>query len=311
MPLQPKPSQVHINSAISNVAVRFSNEAYIADLVAPTVEVDKESDNYFIYDKAAWFRDEAADNRAPGARAPRSGYTLSEDLYTVKRKSHATPVIDRVANNSDDPLRPFEDASSFVADKVLMRKELHVSGAIFTTGVWDTDLTLSGTDQWSDFTGSDPASDISTAKDTILQNTGRMPNILVIGHEVLSKLKLHPDGLDRIKHTQKGVLTLDLIAQWLDVDRIIVGSAIRNTQPEGLTESMSFIWGKNALLAYVTNGASVRDPNAAYTFQLRGGFQTKTYREEAEEQDVVEASIYMDTKVTASASGYFFSNVIA
>ena len=304
---QPQLSDVHIDRALRNVALRYSNNLFIADMPAPVVPVTKESDKYFIFTKGDWFRDEADNDRQPGTRAPRGGFTLSNAEYACKEAAHATPVPDRIRENADDPLRPWEDAARFSSNMVLLRKERRVAATLFVSSTWGTDW--SGT-QWSDFVNSDPASDMATAKSTIVGSAGVEPNLLVMGREVMDKLQQHPDGLDRFKHTQTGIMTPEMVAAWLGVPRIVVGSAIVNTGAEGATVSMSNIWGKHALLMYVTASPSISEPSAAYTFR-RGGMNTKRWREEAEAQDVVEANQLFDTKRTATDCGYYFPSVVA
>ena len=73
---------------------------------------------------------------------------------------------------------------------------------------------------------------------------------------------------------------------------------------------MALIWGKNALLMYVTDAPAIEEPSAGYTFQRRDA-STKTFREEPEEQDVVEANKDIDMKITATDCGYYFSAAVA
>ena len=305
---QPVVSQVHVARAITQAAIRYTNQLYIAPQVAPVVNVGKDNDKYFIFDKAHWFRDDAQDARAPGTRSPRSGYELSTADYSLKQIAHATPVPDEIVDNADDPLRPFEDASEYSTQMTLIRRERRAATALFVSSTWGTDKTVD--DQWSDFTLSDPAADVETGKTAVLQNTGYVPNTLLIGQEVWEKLSQHPDGLDRFKHTQSGVLTEDLVRQWLGIERLIVGRAPYNTAKEGQTASMSFIWGKHALLAYVSPNPSISQPSAAYIFQ-RNNIETNRFREEAEHQDVVEVTLRTDTVRTATDCGYYFPSVVA
>lgn len=72
----PTRHQVHVDAPLSNISIAFRNELYIAEKVFPVVPVQKQSDLYFKFDKAAWFRDEAK-VRAPGTRASRVEYSLS------------------------------------------------------------------------------------------------------------------------------------------------------------------------------------------------------------------------------------------
>ncbi|MBT3193745.1 MAG: hypothetical protein HN341_14455 [Verrucomicrobia bacterium] len=300
-----------MDKAITNMAIRYTNTLFIAEQLAPVITVTKQSDKYFIYDKAYWFMDDADDDRAPGTRAPRSGYKLSTGDYLLKEIAHATPVPWKIADNADDPLRMYEDASAYSMQMCLLRRERRTATDLFATGKWATDVT-GGTDftKWSDFADSDPANDIATGQDAIQQNTGQLPNTLVIGWEVWQQLRQHPDGLDRYKHTQTGILTPEMVAQWLDIDRLIIGRAIYNSAREGQTASMSYIWGKDALLSFVTSAPSRTEASAAYIFQ-KGDIETRRFVEEPEKQDVVEVTLETDPRVTASDAGYFFSGAVA
>jgi hypothetical protein len=50
---------MHIQTALSNTSIAYRNDMYIADQVFPNVPVRKAADKYFIFDKVAWFRNEA------------------------------------------------------------------------------------------------------------------------------------------------------------------------------------------------------------------------------------------------------------
>ena len=303
----PRAADVHIDRAIQNVAIRYSNPGYVAEAVAPRVTVEKESDKYFTFTKGDWFRDEADDDRQPGDRAPRGGFDIANENYALKEIAQASEVHDRIAANADNPLRPYEDASEWASQMVNLRKERRCSSTLFASGAWGTDKTVAN--QWSDFINSDPASDTAEGKDAVLQETGQVPNRLLIGQNVFRYLRQHPDGLDRFKHTQTGIMTREMVAQWLDVEQIIVGNAVVNTSKKGAADSMSFVWGDNALLMYVTTSPSITEPSAAYIFQ-QTGVTTKRYREEAESQDVVEVSQLVDVKRTATDLGYYFPAVV-
>jgi len=307
---EPKNADAHVNAAIQDVAIGYENSLYIAERVFPSVNVAHKSDVYFKFTKGDRFRDEAANDRQPGTRAPRGGWNVTTEPYACKRISFGQGVPDMIVDNADDVVRPFENAASHVMEQINIRRERRLVTDIFATGKWDTDVVGGvGADKWDDYANGDPAKDISDGVDTILQNTGMKPNILVMGHEVMSALKQHPDAIDRYKHTQTGILTEAQVAAWLDIPTVLVGDAVYNSAQERQTTSMSFIWGKNVLLAGVTNSPSIDTPSAGYTFNWQG-VSTKTYREEAEEQDVVEANVDLDMKLTASDLGYFFSGIV-
>ena len=305
---QPTVSQVHIDRAITNAAIQYRNLEFIAEQVAPVVPVVKDSDKYFIFTKADWLSDNADDDRAPGARAARGGYGLTNATYLLKQVAIANAIPVETILNADEPLKPYEDGMEWCMQQAMLRRERRAATNFFTTSIWGTDKTNATV--WSDFTGSDPAYDVAVGQDTILSNAGVLPNQLTIGWQVWQSLRQHPDGIDRFKHTQAGLLTPDQVAAWLNVDKLVIGKAVVNTAKEGAAVSMGFVWGKHALLTYTTNAPSLRTPTAAYIFQ-RKGVETRRWREEAENQDVVEATIATDPRVTAADAGYFFSAIVS
>ena len=128
----------------------------------------------------------------------------------------------------------------------------------------------------------------------------------------------HPDLVDTIKYTQRGVLTTDLVASLLEIDRLEIGRAIYTTSVEGTAESSvsySRIWGKNALLMYIPASPSLMTPAAGYTFVWRrvpNALQfMKRMRDEEREVDIIEGNSYFDQKITAANAGLFLSNAVA
>ena len=56
---------LHFDAPLSNVAINYKPSGMIADMVAPLVPVQKQSDHYVIFDQADSFRIEDT-KRAPG-----------------------------------------------------------------------------------------------------------------------------------------------------------------------------------------------------------------------------------------------------
>lgn len=308
---EPHIGQVFIEQALTDAAIGYRNSRFVAQLVAPRVRATKDSGKIFVFDKAAWFRDGADVDRRPGTRAPRDGYTVSTLSYSLNEMAQAHPIPDRIAETSDSVIRNYTRGVEFCMDRINLRLERHAAAALHVTSVWGTDNTTA-TD-WDDFSNGDPALDILTAKRTVEAAIGRPPNTLLVGRIVDDSLRIHPDGLDRFKHTQTGILTDAMIAEWLGIDRYIVGIASRNTADEGATAVMSPVWDDDALVCYVPAAASLDEPAAAYTLtqgEAENLIETKNYREEAENQQVVEAAMRAQVLVTASDAGYFFSDIV-
>ena len=324
---QPTVRDVHVNAPLTNISVAYiqSASAFIADKVFPIVPVDKQSDIYWVYTKNDWFRDEAK-LRAAGTESAGGGYNVdSTNTYYCYPYAYHKDIPDQVRQNADSGIDVDRDATQLITQRLLVRRERIWAANYFTTSKWGKDYTgvaagaVAGTSfiQWSDYASSDPIGDIEAGRMYILGLTGFKPNTLVLGAETFSKLKNHPDVVDRYKYTNSDVITAQMLAKLFEVDRLLVGEAIYATNEEGGTAAYSFINGKGALLVYSTPSPSLLTPSGGYTFAWRGmsGLGTaakiSTFRMENLKSDRVEGEYAFDCKLIASDMGVFFATAVA
>lgn len=317
----PKPtrSDVHVDRPLTNVAVAYMQkaEAFVADKVFPFVPVQKRSDKYWVYKRDDWFRSDAQE-RAPGTESAGGGYELETDDYVCKRQSLHKDVDDETRANSDQPINVDRDATNYVTRQLMLKREKLWAANYFDTGVWTTDVT-GGVDftEWAT-AGSDPVGDIGAQQDAVEELTGYRPNILVVGPAVHRVLKNHADVLDRIKYTQRGMASNELLASLFEVEKYLVARVTENTAKEGQDKSMSYLFGKQALLCYAPPSPGLMEPSAGYTFGWTGllgagatGMRMKRFRIERLESDRIEGDIYFDQKVVAADLGVFFDAAVA
>lgn len=305
---KPTYAQVHIDTALTRASIAYTPGEYIATAIFPTVPVEKQTGKYFKYTKADWLRDEAA-VRAQGTRAQRGGFGISNEAYTCLEYAFAQGVPDEIVENADNPIRPLEDATRFVTEKIYQRMEKDVAGLVFGTG-WSSSATP--TTLWSNDT-SDPLGDIETAVNSVASSIFREPNTGVIGRGLWRYLKNHPDVIDRIKYSagpnSPAVVTLNAIAALggLEAGRLYVGGAGEDTGAEGATSTLAYIWGLHMFVGYVAPRASLLTPSAGYTFVWKDR-QINRYTEDQEHQQVVEGLWNWDAVVTASDAGYLIKS---
>jgi hypothetical protein len=313
---QPTQSQVHVDAVLTNMSVAYQQDAnaFIASQVFPTINVAKQSDLYYVYDQGSFYRDQAQ-VRADGTESAGSGYGLSTASYSSQVYALHKDIGDQVRANSDAPLDPDMDATRFLTHQMLIRQERDWASNYFTTGVWDTDSTPSTL--WS-ASGSDPIGDIETGKNTILSNTGYLPNTLVLSYNAYSILKNHADFVDRYKYTSADSISAELLARIVEVDRVFVMKGVYNSANEGASASYSQIGDKDALLCYVAPQAGLMTVSAGYNMVwtgVGGGLGTSTavsrFRMDHLRADRIEIQSAWDFKVVASPLGYFFSNAVA
>jgi hypothetical protein len=325
----PSRAQVHIDRALTNISVAYiqSADSFVAHQVFPVVGVQKQSDRYFKYNRDDWFRDEA-EERGPATESAGGDYDIDNTpSYFCKKYAYHKDVTDEDRTNSDTPLNADQDATEFVTGKLLLKKEVQWANTYFKTGVWATDITgVTGTNtdaakvQYWNESGSTPIQDFSLQKTNMAALTGQRPNILVLGAQVYEALKNHKDILDRIRYTQKGIVTPDLLAALFDVERVVIAWAVKNSAAKGAAESNSFILGKGALLAYSAPRPALKTATAGYTFAWTGlkganAFGGTMGRIEmpwlGAGTERIEGELAYDMKVVASDLGTFFSGCVA
>jgi hypothetical protein len=172
-------------------------------------------------------------------------------------------------------------------------------------------VTLATTSQWSDYNNSDPIGDVRTARTTIRQNTFKKPNTMVIGRQAFDQLVEHPQIIERVKYSQLGVITPELIARIFQLDNVWIGDAGSNSAAEGQTDSLSYVWGKHAIIAYVSPKISIKMLTLGVTFTYSQRI-VKRWRDEDREGTYVRIGNdnYVQ-KIIAAVAGYLIKNAVA
>ncbi len=323
----PTASDVHVNAALTNISVAYMQEenSFVADKVFPMVPVPKQSDRYFVYDKGDFFRAEAQ-LRAPGTASAGSGFSIDNtpsyfaDVYAIHKD-----IDDQIRANSDAAINPDRDATLYVTQQLMMRREIVWATNFFADNIW-TGSTNGGDIQVGDLlnglwsaAGSTPIEDVDRQADAMQRLTGYRPNKMVVGTEVHRVLKNHPDVLDRIRYTQEGIVTEQLLASLLGVDEYLVARATNNTANAGATDSMAYISGSNdALLVYSAPSPGLMVPSAGYMFSWNGllgsgamGNRIKNFRMEHLASDRIEGELAFAAELVSAQLGCFFRNCVS
>jgi hypothetical protein len=300
---------VHIDQILTQISVAWPNNGLVGENLFPSVPVRKQSDKYYVFGREAWLVEN--DVRAPGTAANEiTGFQLSTDTYYAQEHSLQLPVTDEERWNSDSPLAPDRDAAELVTSKIWLGREKAMKDLATTASNYDSTctVTLSGTSQWNDYVNSDPIGDLRTGKMAVHAKIFTEPNTGVIPYQVMSKLEDHPDFLERIKYSERGIVSSDLIGAILGIPKLIVpGVGIGNTllgQPIGV----GYLWGKDVILAYVPPRPGLRIAAYGYEFAWSGspGGQVQyvdRWREEQRKSDLVRVCRYYDLKLVAQGDG--------
>jgi hypothetical protein len=278
------------------------------------------------YLKGAWFRDEAQ-MRGPGGEAVRGGYPVTFLDVIPKEYAFAKEVTDEdrevASAQGGPPLQPDMDGVAFATDKLLMKREILVA-AVVKASVW-SGVAASGEDAeglWAPpGTTNTFLADVKARITTILSNTGLRPNCLLVDVGTYMALTEVDSVLDKIKYTQRGVLTAELLAAILDLEEVIVAPAVYSTAKElktGLDFTAARIWEYTATkgMGFLFNRpatAGLKVPSAGYIARsslFPGGVRVTTWREDSKHQDVYEAAEKIDTVATGLDLGFMWKDTL-
>lgn len=323
----------HIDRALTNISVAYQQgaNAFIADKVFPIIPVQKRSDIYYKYSKEDMFRDEVQE-RGRGAESAGGNFEYeAADPYFCKKYAYHYDITQEERVNYDTPLDVERDAVDWLSNKMLLSREMNFVNKFFNTGIWGTDMTgVSGeptTNQfkkWSDPT-SDPVGTINNAMLRMAGSTGVKPNFMIMSPDVFYALKNHEDIIDRIKYTQKGIVTLDLIGSLFEVDKIYVPWGVVNAGKQTAKysedhDNTQFIYSGKVLLGYRAPRPSLKSPTAGYIFAwtgLEGAQNAYGSRVSRIKMDMlglgterIEMEAAYDQKVICKDMGIFMTDVI-
>lgn len=302
----PSTQKVHIDKVLAEISIGYKNEMFIGDQIFKSIPVDKRSDYYYVFGEEIF--EYVDDKIAPRSIANEIDWTLSEDTFMCHGHALRHGIADEEIGNSD-VFDLEKEGAELVTDKILLNKERDIASKVLDSSNYDPALVLSPT-KWSDFTNSDPIFDIRKAKEAIHLKSGIRPNTLVISETVANILAVHPKLLAIYKNTEIGVISLDMMKIFLDVDQIIVGKAL--AKPKG--GEKAYVWGNSAALLYVPERPSKKQVAFGYSFEWnyngKESTRVKKYYEDASETTYLEVKRYYVHKVVSKLAGVLFPDVV-
>lgn len=331
-------ANVHINRWMTNFAIRYRQERedFIATQVFPIVPSEHRSNNYLIFPREAWMRDDFP-VRGMGEEPAYDSYTTETGTFNCEERALQHRLDDRIERNADDPLNPDLRATEFLSERALIRLDRNWSEEYFEPSKWETNWEgVSGTGSESgktfqQFNGNGEKSEktepilfFNERADEMQEKTSRRPNIMVLGAKAYTGLRNNKEVIERVKYIaqqEPALVGKRALAAAFEVDKILVARAVYNSALEGASEKMSFIANpKAALLAFAPSGPSIDTPSAGYTFawtSLVPGIDNATAgvlysgRLEAAWTNWYAMRTAYSMQRTAESLGMFFQKVVA
>lgn len=260
--------EMRVDQYLTNFSVSYRQDEanFVAGFASTPIPVMNESAKYAIYPAGYFWRDEA-EVRPLGGRPVQVGYRVENGTYLAEEWGLEHTIDDRQRRNAAAPYNLDEAGTTLLESKMMIREERIWCEKFFKPGIWTYDY-VGGTD-FTPFNddASTPIAFIDQVKTAMARGTGKMPNTLVLGANVANALRSNADIVDRVKYTQRGIASLDILAALFEVERVKVARAVYNAAAEGADDDFDFIADDNGMwLGYIERTPMLDAPTAIARF---------------------------------------------
>lgn len=312
--MNPQIRSQYVDIPLTNYSIEKAPADLLGDIIAPVLPVDKDTGIYFEYGQED-FDVSGNDVRSPGAEAGIEGYSLQQKTYgplNDHSRKVKVPVEHQV--NQMAPLDAVRDASRKLIRRAKLYKEADLVAKLTNTSVITQYAAPSVV--FDNYANSSLKAAFKVAFDTLMASIQKKREELtvVISYPVWSVLVDHPEIIERFKYSQTGIITPDMLRQFLQVKEVLIGAAVKNTSAESVTPvTNDYIWGKGIWVMYRENTPSLYSMSGLYTLNLpgvAGPWTMYRYWEQKTRSDYVEVSYYYQQYVMAPQAIYYMPNCI-
>lgn len=304
---------LHIDAVLSEMAIGYRPEGFIADMIFPTVNVQKQSDLYMVFDRGDRMRIEST-VRAPGTAARRVTESVGSATYFAKNYALAgAAVLEDKANADPMQLAGIVNGkATFLLDKLLLDWERRV--ALMVTSGSNVGSSAAVSSGWGG--AGNPIGNINTALDNVYNSNGVRPNRIVMGVNAWKSFRRDSNVRNLIFGTNNGggYPNVDQVKGLFDVDAIHIGGAFQNTAEEGQSETLASIWNDQVLCYYAPPTPTKEKPSFGYNFRWAAAglpnMQIERHPYDSViKAELIEAGYYQDEKITGSSYGFLLKSV--
>ena len=332
------PGELYYDPILTGFSVGFQDQQLYGEQLAPVTRVNTPSGRYRVFDRSNWImynsrrepqtvaneiqaRKWSEDEFKTQGHSLQVGIADEEREVLVSQGGFADPVFGGALS-----IDPDADGTEDTTGALLLEHEKKVSTIFRDVTQYPAGnvLTLSGTSQWSDYSGgvasvSDPVGNLKLGVQTIHLLTGRWPNTMIIPFDGVGVIENHPRITIRFQNwtmqyadAWKVILGIPEAA---GINIFIVDSKFNAANNVDAPEDIQSFWGQDVWLGIVdpSEGQKIKTFAKTFCFPYANN-QVRTvdrWREEEKKRDVIRSSYRYDVKVASNVAGFLFKNAVA
>lgn len=304
-----------VDKLLTNVSQMIKPQGFICEQILPPLNVTQYSGKIGRYGNSH-LRIETTISGGRNEFPLIETNTRKSDSYALDTHGLKDILTPEDFANVETPFDARSDSVTDLTTRLFLGKEKGLADTLTSTSVITQNTTLSGTDQYNDYTNSDPLGDFSTARSTIYGSVGIAPDTAIMSWGVYNTLRFHPNLLDKLgfKDSRPGGLNTDELAKALDVKRVLVGEAVYNSAKKGQADSISPVWGKHIVFAVCPTVASRMQISLGYRLQKAGTMARQVFRnsiDEPPESEKIQVRDIYQLLITKATAAYLIKDAIA
>lgn len=260
-----------VDVVLSNHARGYRNAEFVSHILFPRVTVPARNIRLLKFGKEGWRK--LNTRRAPGSPILTVQYGYASDPVSLPQD--ALQAIVPVETAEEAARVPGIDLAQISVGNVMehldLGLEIDAAGIARNAANYSANnkVALAGAAKWTD-AASDPKADVDAAKEAIRRQTGRYPNVMVLGPSAFLALTNHPKITERFKYTSSDSITEAMLARFFNLDKVVQGKGVYLPDGAADTDLATDIWGNDAVLAYVPAQGNWMVPSYSYTYELKG-----------------------------------------
>jgi len=293
-----------VDPVLTEVAQGYSNAELIAEALFPLVPMNKEAGKVPVFGKEAFriYSSERAIRAKSNVISPEARTTVD---VLLNEHDLAYPLDYREEDEDEFDLQEY---ATFAAQGGIQLRRERIAADLaqddtnFPTG---HKVTLSGSSQFT-HADSDPFATFKTARQKIRSVVAKKPNVMVMGDSVFEVLKEHPKVIERVKYSERAVITEEILRNLFEVETLAVGKTIWVND----AGTPADIWSDNVILAYIpaANMRSRYEPSFGYTFRKRSFPEVDVYPGEGGKVRYVRSTDIFLPKIVGAEAGYLIKD---
>jgi hypothetical protein len=263
-----------IHPRLTGLVIAYRNEGFIAEEVSPRFKVDTESFKWYKVDPSNTFNQE---NDTIGNNGDFNEVRdFGEEESSSTKDRGLAKIIPNKKQGTDIPYQKQQRAAEFLVAKVALNREKRVATQLTTAANYTNNVTIStSTEKFDDYTNSRPILRMRKALDvTIIR-----PNIVILPRQVATVLRSHPEaitGVTNDSRQENGVVSIQGLADLLEVERVLIAGPRINTANKGQSASYDRIWGNHVAMIYID--PAIDPVEGGVTFAATAEFESRVAR---------------------------------